>query len=128
MKCVYKTSIITVLKTCSFIKKKLQRSCFSVNIPKVLVTSFLLSNSSDCFKLSFSIRKEFKKKKVSGEIVLALKRFSVCFNLFVLLAMLWLFRLAWSESQLKKGHIPQEHLSFLQNLLNSIRNKKSMTT
>ena len=72
MKCVYKISIATVLKACSFIKKKLQHSCFSVNISKVLVTTFLFSNSGDCFKLSFSIRKEFKKKKGSGEIVLAL--------------------------------------------------------
>ena len=35
-----KISFATVLRTCNFIKKRLQHGCVPVNIPKVLGTAF----------------------------------------------------------------------------------------
>ena len=47
-----------------------------MNIPKVLGAAFFRIISMVAFELSFSIRKEFKKKKeVSGEIAFALINF-----------------------------------------------------
>ena len=54
------------------LKKRLQHRCFLVNIPKVLGTAFFRTILVAAFELSFSIRKEFLKKEVSGEIAFAL--------------------------------------------------------
>ena len=68
------------------------------------------------FELCFSIRKEFLKKKVSGEIA------------FDLISLFYVHK----YKILQSGQLPQENLSFLQNLLNfiitNIWNKISMTT
>ena len=53
-------SLSTVLKALNFIKKRLQHRCSRRTTPVA------------AFEVSFSIRKEFKKKKVSGEITFAL--------------------------------------------------------
>ena len=53
------------------------------------------------FALSFSIRKEFLKKIVRGEIAFALSSFSM-----------------YKYKSLPAGKLTWEHLSFLQNLLN----------
>ena len=62
---------MTVLKPCNFIKKT-PTLCFSVNIPKVSGTALIIEKLVVPFELSFSIRKEFLKKEVSGEITFAL--------------------------------------------------------
>ena len=46
-----------------------------MNIPKVLGAAFFRIISMVAFELSFSIRKELKKKEVSGEIAFALINF-----------------------------------------------------
>ena len=51
---------------------RLQHGCFPVNIPKVLGTAFFGTTPVAAFELRFSIRKEFLKKKVSGEIAFEL--------------------------------------------------------
>ena len=40
---------VSGLKACNFIKKRLQRKCFSVNIAKFLRTAFLQNTSGGCF-------------------------------------------------------------------------------
>ena len=55
------------------------------------------------FELSFSIREEFLKKKISEEIVFAF--------------------ISLKYKSLKAGQLPQGHFSFLQNLLSFIFNK-----
>ena len=58
-----------MLKACNFIKERLQHGCFPVNISKVLGTTFFYRTTPvAAFEFCFSIRKEFLKKKVSGEI------------------------------------------------------------
>ena len=66
-----------------------------MNIPKVLGTAFFIETLVAAFALSFSMRKELLKKKLSGEIAFAL---IILFHVQI--------------------QLPQEHLSFLQNLLN----------
>ena len=63
-----KDSLETVLKACNVIKMRLQHGCFPVNIPRVLGTATPVA----AFELCFTIRKEFLKNKVSGEIVFEL--------------------------------------------------------
>ena len=58
------------------------------------------------FKLCFSIRKEFLKKKVSGEN--AFDKINVSM---------------YKYNSLKAGQLPPQHLSFLENLLNFIITK-----
>ena len=55
------------------------------------------------FELSFGIRKEFLKKKISEEIAFAF--------------------ISLKYKSLKAGQLPQGHFSFLQNLLSFIFNK-----
>ena len=75
-----------------------------MNILKVLRTAFFYrTTSAAAFEVSFSTRKEFLKKKVSGEVV------------FTLIS---LFLVTRSTTTI-------EHLSFLQKLLNSIITKYS---
>ena len=63
-----KISFAIVLKACNFIKKRLQHRCFPVNIPKNFKNNFFYRTTPvDAFEW-WSIRKEFLKKKVSGEI------------------------------------------------------------
>ena len=76
--------------------------CFPVNIPKVLGVIIL----GAAFELSFNIRKEFLKTKVSGDIAFAL----------ISLVLVQIQKLASSSTT-------TEHLSFLQNFY-----KKPMTT
>ena len=64
--------LVTVLKAYNFIKKRLQYRRFPVNVLKDLGTAFFRTISVVAFQLSFSIREEFLKKKVSGEIAFAL--------------------------------------------------------
>ena len=52
--------------------KRLQHFCFQVNIPKVLETAFFRTILLAAFELSFGIKKECSRKKVSGEIAFAL--------------------------------------------------------
>ena len=70
--CVLKIRLATVLKAYNFIKKRLQYRRFPVNVLKGLGTAFFRTISVVAFQLSYSIREEFLKKKVSGEIAFAL--------------------------------------------------------
>ena len=67
-------SLATVLRTCNFIKKRLQDGCVPVNVPVNVPrnTFFHRTTLVAAFELCFSIRKEFFKKKVSGEIAFEL--------------------------------------------------------
>ena len=40
---------IASLKTCTFIKKRLERRCFPVTIEKLLIASFLKTSANGCF-------------------------------------------------------------------------------
>ena len=64
--------LVTVLKAYNFIKKRLQYRRFPVNVLKDLGAAFFRTISVVAFQLNFSIREEFLKKKVSGEIAFAL--------------------------------------------------------
>ena len=44
-----KTPVFESVKACNFIKKRLQRKCFPVNIAKFLRTAFLQNTFGDCF-------------------------------------------------------------------------------
>ena len=54
------------------VKKRLQHRCFSENIPKSFRDICFRTILVTAFELSFSIRKELKKKEISGEIAFAL--------------------------------------------------------
>ena len=55
-----------------YLKKRLQHRCFPLNIPKVLGTAFFIEQLWWLFlNYVLVLRKEFKEKKVSGEIAFA---------------------------------------------------------
>ena len=54
------------------IKKRFQHGCVPVNIPSFMNSFFHRTTPVAAFELCFSIRKEFLKKKVSGENVFVL--------------------------------------------------------
>ena len=54
------------------IKKRFQHGCVPVNISSFMNSFFYRTTPVAAFELCFSIRKEFLKKKVSGEIAFEL--------------------------------------------------------
>ena len=59
-----KIKIVSVhVKACNFIKTRLQRSCFPVNIPKVLGTTFFIEQLRWLFCSTFWYQKKNLKKR-----------------------------------------------------------------
>ena len=70
--CVQKISFVTVLKACDYIKKRLKHTCkYSISFRDRF---FYRTTPDAAFEISFSIRKNEEKKKLSGEITFALIR------------------------------------------------------
>ena len=63
------------LQGCNFIKKRLQRRCFPVNIAKFLKTTFLLNTSGDYFwkldlKTFFVVTNQFFARRITKKQIL----------------------------------------------------------
>ena len=96
-----KINLATVLKTCNFIKKRLQHGCFPASIPKVLGTNFLIEQLWRLLLNYVLLSERICKKR---KLVERLPLMSLpCFM--------------YKYKSLQDIQLPQEHLSFQQNFM-----------